>query len=194
MQEGFGSLVTALLMGIMFMFLVMAMQFESFLDPIAIMFSLPMALIGAVLGLYIAGSELSILSLIGIILLMGLVAKNGILLIDFTKQRRNEGLSVKEALIEAGAVRLRPILMTTLAMIFGMIPVATGTGAGAEMRAPMGHAVIGGLITSTILTLFIVPVIYSLLDDMKKKFRRNTKKTVSPNLPCENRDLSLNQN
>ncbi len=182
MQDGFGSLVTALLMGILFMFLVMAMQFESFLDPIAIMFSLPMALIGAVLGLYVAGSELSIMSLIGIILLMGLVAKNGILLIDFTRQRRNEGLSVKEALIEAGAVRLRPILMTTLAMIFGMIPVATATGAGTEMRAPMGHAVIGGLITSTLLTLFIVPVIYSLLDDLKNKFRRSTKETVSPNL------------
>ncbi|KJR47679.1 RND multidrug efflux transporter [Desulfosporosinus sp. I2] len=187
MSEGFASLVTALLMGILFMFLVMAMQFESFLDPIAIMFSLPMALIGAVLGLYIAGSEMSIMSLIGIILLMGLVAKNGILLIDFTKQRRNEGLSVKEALIEAGAVRLRPILMTTLAMIFGMIPVAIANGAGAEMRAPMGHAVIGGLITSTLLTLFIVPVVYSLLDDMKKKFRRNTKKTA-----YEKRDISLN--
>ena len=184
MSEGFASLVTALLMGILFMFLVMTMQFESFLDPIAIMFSLPMALIGAVLGLYIAGSELSIMSLIGIILLMGLVAKNGILLIDFTRQKRKDGLGVKEALIEAGSVRLRPILMTTLAMIFGMIPVATATGAGTEMRAPMGHAVIGGLITSTLLTLFIVPVIYSLLDDLKRKFRRNTEKT---------RDSSLNQ-
>jgi len=112
------------------------------------MFSLPMALIGAILGLYIAGSELSILSLIGIILLMGLVAKNGILLIDFTIQRRNEGLSIKEALIEAGSVRLRPILMTTLAMIFGMIPVATGTGPGAEMRAPMGHAVIASTVAN----------------------------------------------
>lgn len=184
MSEGFASLVTALLMGILFMFLVMTMQFESFLDPIAIMFSLPMALIGAVLGLYIAGSELSIMSLIGIILLMGLVAKNGILLIDFTRQKRKDGLGAKEALIEAGSVRLRPILMTTLAMIFGMIPVATATGAGTEMRAPMGHAVIGGLITSTLLTLFIVPVIYSLLDDLKRKFRRNTEKT---------RDSSLNQ-
>ena len=183
MSEGFMNLVIALLMGILFMYLVMTMQFESFLDPIAIMFSLPMALIGAVLGLFIAGSELSILSLIGIILLMGLVAKNGILLIDFTKQRRNEGLSVKEALIESGTVRLRPILMTSIAMIFGMIPVVIGTGAGTEMRAPMGQAVIGGLITSTLLTLFIVPVVYSLLDSMKKKFRRKTEKNVSPNLP-----------
>jgi Cation/multidrug efflux pump len=179
MSEGFSNLVIALLMGILFMFLVMTMQFESFLDPVAIMFSLPMALIGAVLGLYIAGSQLSIMSLIGIILLMGLVAKNGILLIDFTKQRRKDGLTVKESLVEAGSTRLRPILMTTLAMIFGMIPVATGTGSGTEMRAPMGHAVIGGLITSTLLTLFVVPVVYSLLDDLKKKFRRKTETEVS---------------
>jgi len=182
MSEGFMNLVIALLMGILFMYLVMTMQFESFLDPIAIMFSLPMALIGAVLGLFIAGSELSILSLIGIILLMGLVAKNGILLIDFTKQRRKEGLGVKEALIEAGTVRLRPILMTSIAMIFGMIPVVIGTGAGNEMRAPMGQAVIGGLITSTLLTLFIVPVVYSLLDSLKKKFRRKNQKNVPANL------------
>lgn len=176
MQEGFASLVTALVMGILFMFMVMAMQFESYVDPIAIMFALPMALIGAVMGLFISGSQMSIMSLIGIILLMGLVAKNGILLIDFTKQKRADGIERHDALVEAGAVRLRPILMTTLAMIFGMIPVATGTGVGTEMRAPMGHAVIGGLITSTILTLFIVPVVYSLLDDLRSKFRREAKK------------------
>lgn len=167
MQEGMGNLVMSLLMGIMFMYMIMAMQFESFLEPIAIMFALPMALIGAVLGLFVAGSELSIMSLIGIILLMGLVAKNGILLVDFARQKLAEGLPMTAALIEAGRVRLRPILMTTLAMIFGMIPIATATGAGTEMRAPMGHAVIGGLISSTILTLFVVPVVYSLLRDMK---------------------------
>lgn len=167
MQEGFGSLLTALMMGILFMYMIMATQFESFLEPIAIMFALPMALIGAVLGLFIAGSELSIMSLIGVILLMGLVAKNGILLVDFAKQKLAEGASLTEALIQAGRVRLRPILMTTLAMIFGMIPIATATGAGTEMRAPMGHAVIGGLISSTLLTLFVVPVVYSLLRDLK---------------------------
>ena len=191
MMEGFTNLVIALLMGILFMYLVMTMQFESFLDPIAIMFSLPMALIGAVLGLFIGGSELSILSLIGIILLMGLVAKNGILLIDFTKQRRNDGLGAKEALIEAGSVRLRPILMTSMAMIFSMIPVVIGTGGGSEMRAPMGHTVIGGLITSTLLTLFIVPVVYSLLDSMKKKFRRKTGKNVSSSYHTKE-EISLN--
>ena len=179
MQEGFSNLVLALLMGIMFMYMIMAMQFESFVEPIAIMFSLPMAIIGAIIGLFVAGSQLSIMSLIGIILLMGLVAKNGILLIDFTKQKLAEGASVPEALVEAGRVRLRPIMMTTLAMIFGMIPIATATGAGTEMRAPMGHAVIGGLISSTILTLFIVPVVYSLLRDLKdwtsRKLKRKTK-------------------
>lgn len=186
MQEGFQSLVIAMFMGILFMFMVMAMQFESYIDPIAIMFALPMALIGAVLGLFVAGSELSIMSLIGIIMLMGLVAKNGILLIDFTKQRRNEGINITQALIEAGKVRLRPILMTSLAMIFGMIPVVVTAGAGNELRAPMGHAVIGGLITSTLLTLLVVPVVYSLLDDLKKKFRRKSKvDEVQTEVPAE---------
>lgn len=176
MQEGFSNLVIALLMGIMFMYMIMAMQFESLIEPIAIMFALPMAVIGAVAGLFVAGSQLSIMSLIGIILLMGLVAKNGILLIDFTKQKLAEGATVSAALIEAGQVRLRPIMMTTLAMIFGMIPIATATGAGTEMRAPMGHAVIGGLISSTILTLFVVPVVYSLLTDMKNWSKKLIKK------------------
>jgi HAE1 family hydrophobic/amphiphilic exporter-1 len=170
MQEGFNSLAVALGIGILFIFLVMAAQFESFLDPISIMFALPMAMIGAVLGLYIAESQLSIISLIGIIMLMGLVAKNAILLIDFTKQKREEGMQKHQALALAGSIRLRPILMTSLAMIFGMIPLALATGAGTELRAPMAHAVIGGLITSTILTLFVVPAIYSLLDDFKKLF------------------------
>lgn len=170
MQEGFSSLVIALVMGILFIYLVMAAQFESFIDPISIMFALPMAMIGAILGLYITGSELSIVSLIGIIMLMGLVAKNAILLIDFALQRRKAGIERNEALVEAGTIRLRPILMTTLAMIFGMIPLAVAKGTGTEMRAPMAYAVIGGLITSTLLTLFVVPVIYALLDDVKKLF------------------------
>jgi len=172
MQEGFSNLVIALFMGILFMYMVMTMQFESYIEPISIMFALPMALIGAVGGLFIAGSQLSIMSLIGVILLMGLVAKNGILLVDFCKQKLRQGVPIHEALVEAGLVRLRPILMTSLAMIFGMIPIATATGSGTEMRAPMGHAVIGGLITSTILTLFIVPVVFSLLTDLKGFVRR----------------------
>lgn len=186
MQEGFNSIVTALFMSILFLYLVMAAQFESFIDPISIMFALPLAIIGAILGLYVAGSELSIMAMIGIIMLMGLVAKNGILLIDFAKQKRGEGLDRDEALKEAGLVRLRPIIMTTLAMIFGMIPLAVAKGAGTEMRAPMAQAVIGGLITSTILTLFIVPVVYTLLDDLKGLFKKVFfKKTFFRN-PVEN--------
>jgi hydrophobe/amphiphile efflux-1 (HAE1) family protein len=175
MAEGFNSLIVALGMGVLFLFMVMAAQFESYIDPISIMFALPMAMIGAVLGLFISGSEFSIMSLIGIIMLMGLVAKNGILLIDFAKQKRREGMERNQALVEAGLVRLRPILMTTFAMIFGMIPLILATGAGTEMRAPMAHAVIGGLITSTVLTLFVVPVVYTLLDDIKRKVRKSPK-------------------
>lgn len=174
MQEGFNGMVAALIMGILFIYLVMAAQFESFIDPISIMFALPMAMIGAILALYITGTPLSIIAVMGIILLMGIVAKNAILLIDFALQRRREGLERNVALVEAGTIRLRPILMTTLAMIFGMIPLAVAQGTGTEMRAPMAYAVIGGLITSTLLTLFVVPVIYALLDDVKKLFVKGT--------------------
>lgn len=170
MQEGFNGMVAALIMGILFIYLVMAAQFESFIDPISIMFALPMAMVGAILALYITGTPLSIIAVMGIILLMGIVAKNAILLIDFALQRRREGLERNAALVEAGTIRLRPILMTSLAMIFGMIPLAVAKGTGTEMRAPMAYAVIGGLITSTLLTLFVVPVIYALLDDVKKLF------------------------
>jgi len=168
MLEGFNELVIALGMGVLFIFLVMAAQFESYIDPVAIMFALPLAIIGAILGLFITGSQLSVMSLIGVILLMGLVAKNAILLVDYAKQRRSAGMERNNALIEAGLVRLRPIVMTSLAMIFGMMPSALARAAGSEMYAPMAHAVIGGLVTSTILTLFVVPVIYTLLDDFKK--------------------------
>ena len=168
MQEGFSGLLLALALGVVFIFMVMAAQFESFIDPIAIMFALPLAIIGAILGLFFSGNQLSIMALIGIILLMGLVAKNAILLIDFAKQKRAEGIERGEALILAGRTRFRPIIMTSLAMIFGMIPVTLATGSGSEMRAPMAYAVIGGLITSTLLTLIVVPIVYTYLDDMKK--------------------------
>jgi HAE1 family hydrophobic/amphiphilic exporter-1 len=128
-----------------------------------------MSIIGAVLALLVAGSAMSIISLIGIIMLMGLVTKNAILLVDYTNVMRERGLSRTDALLEAGPTRLRPILMTTLAMIFGMFPVAFGFGEGSEFRSPMGQAVIGGLITSTLLTLLIVPVVYTILDDFSTK-------------------------
>ncbi|MDP4116805.1 MAG: efflux RND transporter permease subunit, partial [Bacteroidota bacterium] len=167
-EESFGNMLLSLMLAIVFVYIVLAAQFESFIHPFSIMIALPMSMIGAVITLLIFKSSLSVISMIGIIMLMGLVTKNGILLVDFTNVLRERGLSRFEALAQAGPTRLRPILMTTFAMVFGMIPVALGLGEGSEFRSPMGQAVIGGLITSTFLTLFIVPVVYSILDDFSK--------------------------
>jgi hydrophobe/amphiphile efflux-1 (HAE1) family protein len=164
--KAFFNILLALMLAIVFVYIVLAAQFDSFIHPFSIMIALPMSIIGAVIMLLIFKSSLSVMSFIGIIMLMGLVTKNGILLVDYTNVLRERGLSRLDALIKAGPTRLRPILMTTFAMIFGMLPVALALGEGAEFRAPMGQAVIGGLITSTLLTLFIVPVVYSILDDI----------------------------
>ncbi|WP_425059335.1 Multidrug resistance protein MdtB [Sporomusa carbonis] len=169
MGETFTSMVMALFLAVTFIFFVLAAQFESYMDPFAIMLSLPLAIIGAIAGLLIMRSDLSIISMIGIVMLMGLVTKNAILLIDFAKQRRADGVERDAALVEAAIIRMRPIMMTTAAMIFGMLPLAVGIGPGAEIRAPMAHAIIGGLVTSTILTLVVVPVVYSLIDDFKQR-------------------------
>jgi HAE1 family hydrophobic/amphiphilic exporter-1 len=166
MVESFNSLAEALLLAIIFVYLILAAQFESFVDPLAIMFSLPLSIVGMAGMLYITGDTLSIMSLIGLIMLMGLVVKNAILLVDYTKVLRRRGLDRREAAIQAGRTRLRPILMTTSAMIFGMLPLFFALGQGAEMRAPMARAVVGGLITSTLLTLIVVPVVYTILDDV----------------------------
>jgi HAE1 family hydrophobic/amphiphilic exporter-1 len=149
---------------VVLMYFVLVLQFESFLDPLAILISLPLSLIGVMLALLITGDTLNLMSLIGVLLLMGIVAKNAILLIDFAKWRHEEGVPLREALVEAGRIRLRPILMTSLALVAGMIPVALGSGEGAEFRAPMGRAIIGGVITSTLLTLLVIPTIYELMD------------------------------
>jgi len=163
MNETGAAAAAALLLAVVFIYLVLASQFGSFLQPIAIMVSLPLALIGVLLALAATGTTLNLFSIIGFIMLMGLVTKNAILLVDFTNQAIRAGRSVHEAILEAGQVRLRPILMTTLAMIFGMLPMAIGAGAGGELLAPMGRAVIGGVITSTLLTLLIVPVLYTYI-------------------------------
>jgi HAE1 family hydrophobic/amphiphilic exporter-1 len=168
--EVFGSIFTALGIAVMLMYLILVVQFGSFLDPLAILCALPLSLIGVVLALIITGDTLNIMSLIGVILLMGIVAKNAILLIDFAKwTHEKKGLPMRDALIEAGAIRLRPILMTTLALIAGMIPVALGRGEGADFRSPLGRAVIGGTITSTVLTLFVIPTVYEIFDDWREK-------------------------
>jgi HAE1 family hydrophobic/amphiphilic exporter-1 len=168
-EEAFLNILLSLMLAIIFVYIVLAAQFDSFVHPFSIMLALPMSIIGAVIMLLIFGSSVSVISLIGIIMLMGLVTKNGILLVDYTNVLRERGLSRFDALVKAGPTRLRPILMTTFAMIFGMMPVALALGEGSEFRAPMGQAVIGGLITSTLLTLFIVPVVYSILDDLGSK-------------------------
>jgi HAE1 family hydrophobic/amphiphilic exporter-1 len=160
------------MLAVIFIYMILASQFGSFIQPVAIMMSLPLSLIGVVLALLYFGSTLNMFSMIGFIMLMGLVTKNAILLIDFANQARAQGMERGAALLRAAEIRLRPILMTTLAMIFGMAPLAFGLGAGSEQRAPMGQAVIGGLIASTILTLLVVPVLYALLDDLKQKLAR----------------------
>ncbi|MFB3852754.1 MAG: efflux RND transporter permease subunit [Vicinamibacterales bacterium] len=163
--EVFGRILFALGVAIMLMYMVLVVQFGSFLDPLAILLSLPLSLIGVMLALLVTGSTLNIMSMIGVILLMGIVAKNAILLIDFAKWAEENGTDRRTAIIEAGRVRLRPILMTTFALIAGMIPVATGHGEGADFRAPLGRAVIGGVLTSTILTLLVIPTVYEILSD-----------------------------
>ena len=172
MVESFGYMAEALLLAIIFVYLILAAQFESFIDPFAIMLSLPLSVVGMAGMLFLTGDTINIMSLIGLIMLMGLVTKNAILLVDYAKVLRSRGMDRSEAVITAGRTRLRPIMMTTLAMIFGMLPLALALGAGAEMRAPMARAVIGGLITSTFLTLLVVPVVYTYLDDFGEWIRR----------------------
>jgi len=166
-QEVFTRIFTALGAAVLLMYLILVIQFGSFLDPLAILISLPLSLIGVVLALIITRDTLNIMSLIGVILLMGIVAKNAILLIDFAKWEHERGTPLREALIEAGRIRLRPIMMTTIALIAGMIPVALGRGEGADFRAPLGRAVIGGVITSTLLTLLVIPTVYEILDNFR---------------------------
>jgi len=182
MQESFGYAISALLLAVVFIYMILASQFKSFLQPLALMTALPLTLIGVVLALLMFGSSLSMFSIIGVIMLMGLVTKNAILLVDFAIRARDDhtgedgqpvaGMSRHDALLMAARVRLRPILMTTLAMIFGMVPLAFAMSEGSEQRAPMGQAVIGGVITSSLLTLVVVPVVYCYMDDLAQWARR----------------------
>jgi HAE1 family hydrophobic/amphiphilic exporter-1 len=178
-NEVFTNMILALGVAVMLMYLILVIQFGSFLDPLAILVSLPLSLIGVVGALLITRDTLNIMSLIGVMMLMGIVAKNAILLIDFAKWTRADGGTPRrEAIITAGRTRLRPILMTTLALVAGMIPVALGIGEGADFRAPLGRAVIGGVIASTVLTLLVIPTVYEIFDDWREwmlaKFRRVT--------------------
>jgi HAE1 family hydrophobic/amphiphilic exporter-1 len=187
MGESFQFLMFALILGIVMAYMVLAAQFESFVQPIIILLSMPFSFIGAFGALLLTGRTLNIFSFIGLILLMGLVKKNAILLVDYTNTLRQRGLARREALLEAGPVRLRPILMTTFAMIFGMLPVALGAGEGAETRSPMGIAVIGGLLTSLFLTLIVVPVAYDVADALLARIRRK-KEPADPGLQDKGKD------
>ena len=172
MAESFDYAISALMLAIVFIYMILAAQFKSFFQPLALMTALPLTLIGVVLALLMFGSTLSMFSIIGIVMLMGLVTKNAILLVDFAIRAREEGMERSAALLMAAKVRLRPILMTTLAMIFGMLPLALALTEGSEQRAPMGQAVIGGVITSSLLTLVVVPVVYCYMDDLAQWLRR----------------------
>ena len=174
MLDAFKNIAFALVIAIIMVYMILASQFESFVHPFTIMFSLPVSLIGAMGLLMVTGERISIYSLIGIIMLMGLVTKNAILLVDYTITLRSRGMGRDDALLKAGPVRLRPIIMTTAAMVFGMLPTALKIGEGAESRAPMAIAVIGGLITSTLLTLVVVPVVYTLIDDLENRFKKKS--------------------
>ncbi len=177
MLDAFRNIAFAMVIAIIMVYMILASQFESFVHPFTIMFSLPVSLIGAMGALFLTGERIQIFSLIGVIMLMGLVTKNAILLVDYTITLRKRGMTREEALMKAGPVRLRPIVMTTAAMVFGMLPTALKLGEGAEARAPMAIAVIGGLITSTLLTLVVVPVVYTIIDDVESFFtRRKVKK------------------
>jgi len=190
MAESFSYAISALAMAVIFIYMILASQFKSFLQPLALMTALPLTLIGVVLALMMFGSTLSMFSVIGVVMLMGLVTKNAILLVDFAIRAREpsvdengqvrEGLARSAALLMAARVRLRPILMTTLAMIFGMVPLAFALSEGSEQRAPMGQAVIGGVLTSSLLTLVVVPVVYCYLDDLAQWARRRWRTSATP--------------
>ena len=179
MAESAGYAMTAITLSIVFIYIVLGSQFNSFIHPAAIMASLPLSLIGVFLALFLFNSTMNLFSIIGIIMLMGLVTKNAILLIDFIKKAMDHGVDRYQAIIDAGKTRLRPILMTTSAMVMGMVPLALGLGEGGEQSAPMAHAVIGGVITSTLLTLVVVPVIFTYLDDFKNFMLRQVRKIMS---------------
>jgi HAE1 family hydrophobic/amphiphilic exporter-1 len=184
MQDSFKAAMAALGLAVIFIYLILASQFASYLQPVAIMVSLPLSLIGVFLALLLTGTTLNIFSMIGFIMLMGLVTKNAILLVDFANRARRGGASLHDSMMQAGQVRLRPILMTTAAMIGGMLPLALGVGEGGETQAPMGRAIIGGVITSTLLTLVVVPVLYSYLDGWSERRRARREGEAAPVAPA----------
>ncbi|HRS02069.1 MAG TPA: efflux RND transporter permease subunit, partial [Bacteroidota bacterium] len=168
-SESFSNLINTFLFALVLVFLILAAQFESFRDPLIIMFTIPLAITGAILSLWITGSTLNIFSEIGMIVLIGIVTKNGILIIEFANQRREQGLSIHDAVIDAATQRFRPILMTSLATILGAVPIALSIGAASTSRVSLGYVIIGGLLFALILTLFVIPALYTYLTSKKER-------------------------
>ena len=164
LKESGGALYFAFVLALIVVFMVLASQFESIVHPFTVLLAVPPAVTGAIFTLFIAKSTINLYSQIGMILLIGLVTKNSILLVEYTNQLRERGQDTLSALLESGRIRLRPILMTSVATVVGAIPIALGLGAGSSSRRPLGYAIVGGVILSTAVTLFLVPVVYSLLD------------------------------
>jgi len=173
--EGFGTLGIALLASIILVYLVMVALYDSFITPFVVLFSIPLSFIGALLFLALGNQTLNIFTILGIIMLIGLVAKNAIMLVDFANHRKEAGDNTHDALVAANHARLRPILMTTIAMVFGMIPIAIATGDGADMNRGLAIVIIGGLLSSLFLTLVVVPVVYSIFDSLQRRFGKKEK-------------------
>jgi HAE1 family hydrophobic/amphiphilic exporter-1 len=171
--EEFAGMTLAVILAVCLIYMLLASQFESFVHPLTVLTSVPLCAIGVVLSLFLTGRSFGLTAFIGLLMLVGIVVKNGILLVDYTNVLRSRGVPRNEAVLTASPTRLRPILMTTLATIFGMLPMAIGIGKGSEMQIPMATAVIGGLSTSAFLTLFVVPTVYTLFDDLGRRLRRD---------------------
>lgn len=171
MEDSFKSLLMALLLAVVLVYMVMASQFESLLHPLIVMFSVPFAAIGLVAGLILTGTTFSVLAFLGAILLVGIVVNNAIVLIDYINQLRKAGVPLKTAIVKGGKTRLKPILMTSLTTILALLPMALGIGTGSELRAPMGGAVVGGLATSTLVTLILIPAVYWMIESRLEKRR-----------------------
>ncbi len=190
-QDAFSSLMAALGIGILLVYLIMTALYDNAIYPLVVMFAMPLAIIGALLALALTMNELTVFTIIGIIMLIGLVTKNGILLVDFTNQRKEEGANLIEALIDAGRERFRPILMTTIAMIAGMLPLALANGAGSEVKSGMAWVIIGGLTSSLIMTLIVVPCVYYVVDSILNFFRKKRRKKMIKKV--KERQLDLNK-
>jgi HAE1 family hydrophobic/amphiphilic exporter-1 len=179
-DKEFGGLGLAVFLAVALIYMLLAAQFESFIYPLVVLTSVPLCSIGMVLALFLTNRAFGLTAFIGLLMLIGIVVKNGILLVDYTNQLRAKGMARNDAIFEAGPTRLRPILMTTLAAILGMLPLALGLGSGSEMYVPLATAVIGGLATSTLLTLFVVPTVYTIFDDLIRRFKKDDKDLARP--------------